>query len=236
MCRTQEIPFRIKKSEIKIDNYITDWVIESDIHIVNNVENPVDVINKNIRKRKRQHSISATSKRKCTLDIHRYNYPYVLIVIDMQYNFEAANDVETIQNVIQLIEQAKADNAFVIVARFMKKGGETIREILNCLDTYDEKTYCTQYNNDKSCSIINKMIKHNIKTSLIKVCGVNKCACVLCTVYSLSDEFIDSKIEIFDSACNCKNYICEYADCSILYRNHSLYRELNRLHNVRIIY
>ena len=49
-------------------------------------------------------------------------YPYILTIIDMQSKFTSANDEKTIKNIVNLVTKCKRDNAYIIIAQYMRCG------------------------------------------------------------------------------------------------------------------
>ena len=56
--------------------------------------------------------------------------------------------------------------------------------------------------NDKSDAIMTKILKKQLRTSIIKICGVNTDACVMETVRSLSEKLPECDIQVIKNACN----------------------------------
>lgn len=127
------------------------------------------------------------------------NYPYALIVIDMQVEFDASRDIGLKRNVINLIGQAERDGAHVVIASYLRFG----RIHADVLDAANRcsVTICHTDGSDKSRTIQEKF-GHSIRPEYFKVCGVNLCNCVRDTVEGLADIY-DCPIELHLGACGC---------------------------------
>lgn len=49
-------------------------------------------------------------------------YPYIVVVIDMQPLFRASNNSQTLEACKGLIQQAIKDSAYIIIAQYMRNG------------------------------------------------------------------------------------------------------------------
>lgn len=123
------------------------------------------------------------------------------MVIDMQTGFNASSCESVKDSVQNLIIQAKDDNAFIIIAHYMRCG-KTHNNLLNLVKTYTHRSLVYANKNDKSGAIMTKIIKKRIRAPVIKVCGVNTDACVKATVIGLTKILPDLYIEIITNACN----------------------------------
>lgn len=152
------------------------------------------------------------------------NYPYVLIIIDMQDQFATSRNRQTIITIQKMVVEAKRDGAFIVTAHYMRYG-KTRPEIRNMLTNYANHDYCYADQDDKSGAIHTKLVRHNVRTNIIKICGVNTGACVKATVMGLNSLYPDSHFLVFNRACNC--YCNQYTTCD----GHNL----GRLNNVSFV-
>lgn len=146
------------------------------------------------------HRSESQSRRSSRLSRHYApNYPYALIVIDMQVEFDASRDTGLKQNVIDLIRQAERDGAHVVIASYLRFGrihADVLAAANRC-----SVTICHTDGSDKSRTIQEKF-GHSIRPEYFKVCGVNLCNCVRDTVEGLTDIY-DCPIELHLGACGC---------------------------------
>ena len=145
--------------------------------------------------------ISKRPKRQCVINNEPNPYPYILTIIDMQPTFFTSNYQPVKDAVEDLILKAIDDGAYIIIAHFMKYG-KTHNNLLNLVRNYKDRSLVYANKNDKSDAIMTKILKKQIRTSFIKVCGVNTDACVQATVTGLSKTLPDFQIEIIKNACN----------------------------------
>ena len=135
-------------------------------------------------------------------------HPYVLCIIDMQpFGFYNSNFI--IENVLNLVREAIANKAFIVIAQF-KGCGETHINIINEIHEYPYKEYIWHNKNDKSKPIQEVLKNHNIFVRQIKICGVNTEYCVKDTVHGLSKKF-HIPIKVIENACNGTDRIIEEA-------------------------
>lgn len=131
-----------------------------------------------------------------------YKYPYCLCIIDMQPIFKAMNDV--LAECIDLIQQAIADGAYVIVVQYMYPNGQsssTHQSIRAVLSSYGNRACCWANQNDKSDTITRAVYANNVYTNTFVFCGVNTDACVHDTVNSFSSLHPEKTIILKDRAC-----------------------------------
>lgn len=135
----------------------------------------------------------------------------------MQKGFKSSQCEKTINNIIDLIKQAKHDNAFIIVARYSwnrKCGptfGGTLKKIRRHLWKYPHVKHCKQDNEDKSRSIQRTLsrLDGTFPTKKgFRICGVNTDMCVRNTVYGLSQRYPETDIIVHLDACNTSSSTC----------------------------
>jgi len=139
---------------------------------------------------------------------NKHIHPYVLCIIDMQpIGFYNSNFI--IENVLNLVREAIANKAFIVIAQY-KGSGETHINIVNEIHKYPYKEYVWHNKNDKSKPIQEGLKNHNIFVRQIKICGVNTEYCVIETVHGLTKKF-HIPIKVIEKACNGTDTIIEYA-------------------------
>lgn len=148
-----------------------------------------------IHKKKREHIKLRQSSRLANKHFH----PYVLCIIDMQPE-SFSNSIIIIKDVVELVREAIAKKAFIIVAHY-NRCGETHIDITNELVNYPYKHYVWANINDKSCKIKQALIERKVFTRKIQVCGVNTEYCVWETVNGLARKF-HAPIKVIEKACN----------------------------------
>jgi len=127
--------------------------------------------------------------------------PYSLIVVDLQKEFTAANNISTINACQNLLIQAMEDNATIIFLEFIGCG-RTMETIYDLVDNYYNIYVLKKPSCDGSSYIKKLTASFEIPTMHFKVCGVNTDACVLDTVLGLSHSYPDAVVEVIESACN----------------------------------
>jgi nicotinamidase-related amidase len=149
-------------------------------------------------------------------------HPYVLCIIDMQpIGFYNSNFI--IENVLNLVREAIANKAFIVIAQF-KGCGETHINIINEIHEYPYKEYIWHNKNDKSKPIQEVLKNHNIFVRQIKICGVNTEYCVKDTVHGLAKKF-HIPIKVIENACNGTDRIIEEA----LHKMRTFYKNVDVL-------
>ena len=152
----------------------------------------------------------------------KHIHPYILCIIDMQpVGFNNSNLI--IENVLQLVREAIANKAFIVIAQF-KGCGETHINIINEIHEYPYKEYIWHKKNDKSKPIQEVLKNHNIFVRQIKICGVNTEYCVKDTVHGLAKKF-HIPIKVIEEACNGTDRIIEEA----LHKMRTFYRNVEVL-------
>ena len=151
---------------------------------------------------------------------NKHIHPYVLCIIDMQpVGFGNSNLI--IENVLDLVKEAVADKAFIVIAQF-NGCGETHINIINEIQKYPYKEYVWHNKNDKSKPI--QEVLKNVFVRQMKVCGVNTEYCVKDTVHGLAKKF-HIPIKVIEKACNGTDRIIEEA----LHKMRTFYRNVEVL-------
>jgi nicotinamidase-related amidase len=159
-----------------------------------------------------------TLKRSARLS-QKHIHPYVLCIIDMQprgFN----NCLLIVENVLHLVREAIADQAFIVIAQF-KGCGPTHINLEKEMHTYSSKEYVWHNKNDKSQPIKEALHRRGIFVREIRVCGVNTEYCVKDTVHGLAKKFHVS-IKVIENACHGTDRIIEEA----LHKMRTFYRNV----------
>jgi hypothetical protein len=154
---------------------------------------------------------SRRSNRLQSKSTYNTNYPYALIIIDMQEQFDASRDKNTIRTIQKMITDAKRDGAFIIIAHYMRCG-QTRPEIRKMIQGYPYADSCYSNQDDKSQAIYTKLLRYGIQTDIFKICGVNTEACVMSTIFGLTDLYPNTHILVSFNGCNCEcsnHDVCE---------------------------
>lgn len=127
--------------------------------------------------------------------------PATLCVIDIQYFFGAARNPSLLNNVVALIEAAKAKRAGIVVLEYKGCGSSSV-EVQKSLYDYDRCVFTTKTMCDGSQEFISACKFKRLNTKKIVVCGVETDVCVYETITGLHLLLPKSKIEVVASACN----------------------------------
>lgn len=127
--------------------------------------------------------------------------PYSLVIVDMQEEFKASLDKNTILNCIEAINNAKKDNATIIFLEFVGSG-RTHYSLFKEVQFYEQTFFLRKTGCDGSLEVelLSKGIK--IPNLHFKVCGVNTDVCVQYTAIGLQSTFPSAVIEVLSKACN----------------------------------
>ena len=130
----------------------------------------------------------------------------MLIIIDMQYEFDAAEDV--VGPVCDAVRQAKNEGRQIVLVEYKcwnhfpnaeTCGCRTYYEITSLLEGYTNLVVVTKANDGGGREIIDAV---SVFPSDVDVCGVNIGACVRETVEQLSRLVPDSEFTLLEQACN----------------------------------
>lgn len=130
------------------------------------------------------------------------NYPYVLIMVDMQVEFDSSRDDELKKNVTRLLKNAMHDRAYIVISNYMRFG-KIHEDLSGLIRRYPHKAWCTADRSDKSDAVQTKLVSNKVRPGHFKICGVNLCMCVYDTVEHLADMYPKHKIIVYGTACNC---------------------------------
>ena len=139
---------------------------------------------------------------------HKYSYPYILTIVDVQYKFNPFQDTDAICKVCELVNTAIIDKAFIVLAHYgselvqkRKHSESTIWSIIMMLDNYEHKAFVNREHCNKEPVIIPVIANLHLDQRLIKVCGLYTDLCVHDTVKGLIKKLPEFKIELFMDAC-----------------------------------
>lgn len=127
----------------------------------------------------------------------------VLVVVDMQPGFKAANDCLVRWFVKQEIKRAIAGGRPIIVCEFdPHEMGHTDPELIALLKGYTPVVVLTKSDDDGSKEIEEACHKHGFSLGRFRVVGVNSDGCVLASVAGLVDRLPDCQVTVVEDACN----------------------------------
>lgn len=127
--------------------------------------------------------------------------PYTLVVVDMQEEFTAARDTNTIIECEELILEAISDHATIVFLEFTGCG-RTMDSLYELVDNHYNVFFLRKSGCDGSNHIMRNNKAFELQEIHFKVCGVNTDACVQDTVLGLSSKYPEAVIEVISSACN----------------------------------
>lgn len=135
---------------------------------------------------------------------------YTLVVVDMQSNFEAANDPTTIKNVEREVRTARQRGCAVLLLRIpywspMDEQGMpyTHKSISDIVAGYDKAGTGEKLMwQDGACNVENLCAHYGFKTDKLRVVGVNTAGCVWALVNGLIERLSACEITVVKDACN----------------------------------
>lgn len=125
---------------------------------------------------------------------------YSLIVIDMQYEFDAAKNRRTVRNCSREIQRAMNDDVPIVFVEFIGYG-KTKKSLLSKLSSYKKFGIVKKCECGGGFEISNFLKKKKFPFQKLKICGIQTNICVRQTVEQLLDICPQSKIEIVGDAC-----------------------------------
>ncbi len=117
-------------------------------------------------------------------DFKSTTHPYVLLIVDMQLDFQAADCWNTQQRIIQLLKHTIHDGALIVFAHY-ESYGPTYSQLTHPVRHYPHVLECAADQNDKSDAFIRVVAGYGAEYHRIVVTGVNTGACVKATVDGL---------------------------------------------------
>jgi virulence-associated protein VapD len=129
----------------------------------------------------------------------------ILLIVDMQLNFEAASSLEVRRNVLREIKTAINKKMPIIVLEYADSG-KTYYDINKALRNYKNVFYVEKQKDDGSSVLrkffVNQLHRFAAKKVSVNICGVNTGACVWKTAHGLSRFKWVRSINIIWDACN----------------------------------
>jgi nicotinamidase-related amidase len=127
----------------------------------------------------------------------------VLVVIDMQYGFDSAQDQKTVDQVLIAIDEAIQLELPIIILEINKeRNGATLDCIVDAVEFYDNVHFVDKKKNNGAFEVERVLDKYEIPAKEYIVCGVNISACIKETVQCFVNIF-HRNIIVLKSACNC---------------------------------
>lgn len=126
-----------------------------------------------------------------------------LCIVDMQPNFPAAKDLDTAYNVIKEIRCAKSKNNPIFILEYAGTHNKSTHQIiLDEIKGY-KKSYIIEKGIDDGSPYVRRCIaKNNLEVEVMRVVGVNVCACVRDTAEGLANTG-EMEVQVIKKACNC---------------------------------
>lgn len=128
----------------------------------------------------------------------------ILVVVDMQSKFEAANNINTIQNVAELIKEYKQKGDLIIFLEYETWGYRehigTNKELLDIVSDYNNYKIILKDIDDGSIAMLYHLDRYGDYD--FHLCGVNLSACVKRTAIGLKKYFVRCNVSIMIDACN----------------------------------
>lgn len=125
---------------------------------------------------------------------------YVLLIVDMQPEFSAANGKRVLNNCKRELRKAMIENASIIFLEY-DGCGTTNTDLVDLVDGYNKVWFETKGDDDGSEEAEFVIRSHRCSKTVIKVCGVNTDCCVRYTVQGLTARFTRATIDVISDAC-----------------------------------
>jgi len=126
--------------------------------------------------------------------------PTTLVVIDMQPEFEAANDPKCIVGVAKQIWMAQQQKWPIVLVEY-SGCGETHDVFADMLKGYSSKARISKTDDDGSLEVVRCLRRRKFPHHRLRICGVNADCCVYETVEGLLYRLEKSHIELAKEAC-----------------------------------
>lgn len=156
---------------------------------------------------------------------------YSLVIIDMQYGFEAASIKGIQRSIFREVSKAINKNLQIVVVEY-DVAKRTLLSIHKMLNGYDNKVFVKKFEDDGSC-VINPVLK----SKNVRVVGVNTNFCVQSTVEGLT-KYFKKNVDIVCDACYTKQYSWDFQSSPPSYQTDHLValKEMNKLKNVKLLF
>lgn len=128
----------------------------------------------------------------------------VLVVMDMQPGFKAAQDAITQYFVKQEVTRAREEGRPIIIVEYdPHEMGHTYESITSLIEGYDQADTITKSGDDGSAEILKCCSDKGFSTLSFRMCGVNSDACLLESIQGLAEKLPGCRIAVPQDACNC---------------------------------
>lgn len=125
----------------------------------------------------------------------------MLIVIDMQAKFTAANDLNTISNIKSLLKDSVSKNEYILYLEYYGFG-KTLEELTKITNKYEKQAIVQKYCDSGSFEIIRHLKSNKLYPKTFNICGVNTDMCVHDTISGLVKDLHNKTFNIHIRACN----------------------------------
>lgn len=130
----------------------------------------------------------------------------VLVVVDMQPVFHAANNRSTIAAVIREIRGEKSRSEPIIVLEYEGSNPnlyDTHESIRRSVERYPLGIIKVKPNDDGSQQVEEGCYELGLQPEAFRLCGVNTSYCVKATAIGLAEQNPNANVEIIAKACGC---------------------------------
>lgn len=134
-----------------------------------------------------------------------------LCIIDMQPKYDASKKV--INQVCREVRRAKKNGDGIIVLEYVCAGEtpddppvRTHKKIMKTIGDYKSAYVEYKCDDDGSPQIFNVLTGAKLPLGVLRICGVNRFACVIATIEGLIERLPESFIEIIDDAVGNPDY------------------------------
>ena len=178
---------------------------------------------------------------------------YTLLIIDMQSNFDAANNPNTILSTLKEIKDAKDNGCAIMVVESRNDPAiesskyplsyqfeNTHEVILNEIKDYERSAVISKHECNGSFYIKEFLLEADCDFNIDKfrVCGVNTDACVASTINNMADDLFDAEFQIVKAACNYDPILTVKGKYGSMYDNDKKYnpfKAFNPEANIKIV-
>lgn len=127
----------------------------------------------------------------------------VLVIVDMQKGFTAADDEDTIQSVLIAIQDAIDYGIPIFIVEYDTSSfKQTLDCIVDAVSDYDKVYFVSKMKNDGGQEIEETLKEHDLKGSELIFCGVETGHCLNETISTLVHKFQET-ITVIKEACYC---------------------------------
>lgn len=139
----------------------------------------------------------------------------VLVIVDMQPEFEASSEIATLSQVEELIALFAGTGYPIVILEYgnpdiMRQPHrlycgithQTLMAPLLSPNRYHKLAVVEKFCNDGSAFVLGTCAERNFRTDHFVVCGVNTDACVSATVHGLAVRRQRSQVSVIAAACN----------------------------------